>query len=55
MLMQVREEVHLNGEGTFTWPVALKDSSGAVYVEFDKVLYVAKRDFYEAKLRRRAA
>jgi acyl-coenzyme A thioesterase PaaI-like protein len=55
MLMQVREEVHLNGEGTFTWPVALKDSSGTVYVEFDKVLYVAKRDFYEAKLRRRAA
>jgi len=24
-----------------------------VYAEFDKVLYVAKKDVYEAKLRRR--
>ena len=55
MLTQVREEVERNGEGTFTWPVALQASSGTVYVEFDKVLYVAKKDFYEAKLRRRAA
>lgn len=54
MLAQVREEVERNGEGTFTWPVALQASSGAVYVEFDKMLYVAKKDFYEDKLRRRA-
>jgi len=54
MLTQVREEVERNGEGTFTWPVALQDTSGAVYVEFDKVLYVAKKDFYETKLRQRA-
>jgi hypothetical protein len=55
MLAQVRAAVDRDGEGTFTWPLALKDASNAIYVEFDKVVYVAKKDFYEAKLRRRAA
>jgi acyl-coenzyme A thioesterase PaaI-like protein len=55
MLAQIHETVARNGEGTFTWPVALKSATGTVFAEFDKALYVAKRDFYEAKLRRRAA
>ena len=55
MLTEVRETVERDGEGTFTWPVALHASTGTVYAEFDKVLYVARKDFYEAKLRRRAA
>ena len=55
MLTQVREEVERHGEGTFAWPVTLQSSSGTVFVEFEKVLYVAKKDFYEAKLQRRAA
>jgi hypothetical protein len=54
MLSEVRETVERNGEGTFTWPVALCASTGTVYAEFDKVLYVAKKVYYEAKLRRRA-
>jgi len=53
MLAQVHQTVDRDGEGTFTWPLALKGASGAVYAEFDKVLYVAKKDVYEAKLRRR--
>jgi hypothetical protein len=55
MLAQVHQAVERDGEATFTWPLALKGASGAVYAEFDKVLYVAKKDFYEAKLRRRTA
>jgi acyl-coenzyme A thioesterase PaaI-like protein len=55
MLAEIRETVERDGEGTFTWPVALQGSAGTVYAEFDKVLYVARKDFYEAKLRRRAA
>jgi uncharacterized protein DUF4442 len=55
MLTEVRETVERDGEGTFTWPIALRASTGTVFAEFDKVLYVAKKDFYETKLRRRAA
>ena len=55
MLARIHDEVDRNGEGTFTWPLALRAASGTVYAEFDKVLYVAKKDFYEAKLQRRAA
>jgi hypothetical protein len=55
MLAHVHTTVQRDGEGTFTWPIALKDASDVTYVEFDKVLYVAKKDFYEAKQRRRAA
>ena len=54
MLTLMRTEVERSGEGTFTLPVALQSSAGTVYAEFDKVLYVAKKEFYEAKLRRRA-
>ena len=53
MLAQVRAEVDRDGEGTFTWPVALEGVSGTVFAEFDKVLYVAKKDFYKEKLKRR--
>jgi hypothetical protein len=55
MLTLMRSEVERSGEGTFTLPVALQSSSGTVYAEFDKVLYVAKKEFYEAKVRRRTA
>jgi len=54
MLERIRDEVERNGEGTFTWPLALRAASGTVYAEVDKVLYVAKKEYYEAKLRRRA-
>ena len=54
MLAAVRAAVERNGEGTFTWPIALRSSTGTVFAEFDKVLYVATKAFYEAKRRRRA-
>lgn len=54
-LANIREQVARDGESTFTWTVALKDASGTVYAECDKVLYVAKKDFYKEKLKRRAA
>jgi acyl-coenzyme A thioesterase PaaI-like protein len=52
-LANIRELVARNGESTFTWTVALKDASGTVYADCDKVLYVAKKDFYKEKLKRR--
>lgn len=54
MESEVRERVERENEATFTWTVQYKDSAGVVYSEFDKVLYVAKKDFYREKLRRRA-
>ncbi len=54
MLAEVRQTVDSAGEGTFTWPLALKGASESIYAEFDKVIYVARKDFYEEKLRQRA-
>lgn len=54
-LANIREQVARDGESTFTWTVALRDASGTVYADCDKVLYVAKKDFYQEKLRRRTA
>lgn len=53
-LANIREQVARDGESTFTWTVALKDAAGTVYADCDKVLYVAKKDFYKEKLKRRA-
>ena len=55
MLTRLCDEVDRNGESTFTWPLALRAASGTVYAEVDKVLYVAKKEFYDAKLARRSA
>ena len=54
-LANIREQVARDGESTFTWTVALQDASGTVYADCDKVIYVATKDFYKEKLRRRAA
>lgn len=54
-LADIREQVARDGESTFTWTVALKDASGKVYADCDKVIYVATKDFYKEKLERRAA
>jgi acyl-coenzyme A thioesterase PaaI-like protein len=54
-LANLRDQVARDGESTFTWTVALKDTAGTVYADCDKVLYVARKDFYQEKLKRRAA
>ena len=54
-LANIREQVARDGESTFTWTVALKDASGTVYADCDKVLYVAKKDFYQEKLKQCSA
>ena len=53
-LANIRDQVTRDGESTFTWTVALKDAAGTIYAECDKVLYVAKKEFYTEKLKRRA-
>jgi acyl-coenzyme A thioesterase PaaI-like protein len=55
MLSEVRSEVLKNGETTVTWPLAYRDEAGQVICEFDKVLYIANKDFYDEKLRKRAS
>lgn len=50
MLAEIHTAVSLNQETTFTWSIAYTDKEGTVYAEFDKVLYVAKKDFYKEKL-----
>lgn len=54
MLADVRENVAKSREYTFTWKVEFKDSHGVVYSEFDKVLYVADKEFYKEKLKNRS-
>jgi hypothetical protein len=53
MLSTLRSEVEQNHETTFTWPISYQDKDGAVYAEFDKMLYVAKKNFYLEKLKKR--
>lgn len=55
MLKPVMAEVETKGEATFIWPLKYQSKSGTVYVEFEKMLYVAKKDFYNEKLKRREA
>jgi acyl-coenzyme A thioesterase PaaI-like protein len=55
MQAEVRARVARDGEAVFTWTVAYRSGSGVVYCEFDKVLYVATREFYGEKQRKRAA
>ena len=54
MLTQVREQVEKDGETTVTWPLAYQNEAGVVFVEFDKVVYIAKKEFYDEKQRKRA-
>lgn len=53
MLKTVMEQVEAQGEHTFTWPLEYKNEKGDVFVEFEKMLYVAKKEVYDEKLRRR--
>ena len=53
MLEDVKLKVGETGETTVIWSLAYKSKSGTVYVEFDKVLYIAKKDFYDEKQKMR--
>ncbi|MCC6138850.1 MAG: DUF4442 domain-containing protein [Bdellovibrionaceae bacterium] len=53
MLNDVVTTVAAKGEYTFTWMVQYKDADNIVYSEFDKVMYVATKEFYKEKLRKR--
>jgi acyl-coenzyme A thioesterase PaaI-like protein len=54
MIDKILTDVAAQNEITFTWPLQYKNASGTVFAEFDKVLYVAKKDFYKEKLRARS-
>lgn len=53
MLDDIYKNVEQAGEYSFTWKIDYKDRDNKVYCEFDKVLYVAKKDFYKEKLKKR--
>jgi hypothetical protein len=54
MLKDVHQKVDTQGEYSFTWTIYYKDKAGVVYSEFDKVVYVAKKEFYKQKMQKRA-
>lgn len=55
MLKEAHQTADAQGEHTFTWKLEYRgEKSGILYAEFDKVLYVATKPFYEEKLRKRA-
>ncbi|MNS90645.1 hypothetical protein D3C72_1247040 [compost metagenome] len=47
MLNSVMEIVHRDGRANFTWTIQYKDKEGAVYAEFDKLMYVATKEHYK--------
>lgn len=49
MLAQVYGDIERDGKTVFTWTIQYRDRAGVVYAEFDKLLYVAKRDVYKAR------
>ncbi len=49
MLSKVREDVALDGKTVFTWTIQYRDAAGTVYAEFDKLMYVAKKEVYKAR------
>lgn len=53
MLATLRADLSEKGETTFTWPLEYRGQTGIVYVEFEKVLYVATKEVYDEKSRRR--
>jgi acyl-coenzyme A thioesterase PaaI-like protein len=54
-LAEIHASVLAKSHTTVTWTVQYKDSQGVVYAEFDKVLYVATKASYQARLRSGAA
>jgi len=53
MLEDILRNVNEAGEYSFTWKSDFRDSDNQVYCEFDKLMYVAKKDFYKEKLKKR--
>lgn len=49
MLAKVKDDVARDGKTVFTWTVQYKDEAGVVYSEFEKLMYVAKKDVYKAR------
>lgn len=54
MLQDVRTNVARTHEYSFTWKADYRDQNGTVYCEFEKVLYVAEKEFYKDKQLRRS-
>ena len=49
MLQPVLETVHKDGRANFTWTIQYKDADGVVYAEFDKLMYVATKEYYKSR------
>lgn len=54
MLADVKQKVAADGRYTFTWTIQYKDRDGVVYSEFDKLMYVATKEHYKARLKEKA-
>lgn len=53
MLAEIKTKVEKTGEYAVDWPFQPADADGAIYAEFDKRLYIAKKNFYKEKLNSR--
>ncbi len=47
--LQTSADTH--GEATVTWPIQLRNSTGEVYAEVNKTIYVATKYFYSEKMK----
>ena len=55
MVEKIKADVAQQNEITFTWPLQYKNKDGLVFTEFEKVLYVTRKDFYKEKLKLKKA
>ena len=55
MAAEVKRQADENNSHVYKHSLDLKDEAGAIYATIDKTVYVARRDWYEARQARRAA
>lgn len=53
LVAELRERVDRENKLDWTYSLDLKDASGRLYARVDKRLYIARRDWYEERQRRR--
>ncbi len=54
-IAEIKEEIKKMGEKDYTLHVQLKDKEEVVYAEVKKVIYIASKDFYKEKRKKKEA
>jgi hypothetical protein len=55
LVADLKAQVDEKDKIDYTYSLDLKDASGAIYATVDKLVFIARRDWYDARQARRAA